>query len=132
DANHGVAADDTVSNVTAGDGAHTFNFESVAHFGAALIRLGDNGVEQAFHGFLNFVGDLVNDVVGADVHVFLVGKIRGFAVWPHAEGDDDGAGSRSENDIALFHGTNTGTDNFQFDLVGGKSRQHFAEHFDGT
>src|ERR1700749_2826586 len=103
DANHRIATNDAVGNVAAGDGTHAFDFEGVAHFGSALIRLGDDGVKQAFHGLLNFVGDLVNDVVGADVHVFLVGEVGGFAVWPHAEGDDDGAGSGREHHVALFY-----------------------------
>ena len=50
----------------------------------ALFRL-----EHAFQGRLQVVGDLVDDVVAADLHALLLGQRAGLFVGHDVEADDD-------------------------------------------
>src|SRR5208282_4973684 len=96
-----VALHDAVQDVTACNGSGALDAEGVAHFGAAQIGFLDHRLEQPFHRLLNFVGNFVNDVVGADVHLFLLRKVRRFAIRAHAEGDDDRSGRAGEEHVVL-------------------------------
>ena len=60
-ANLPVAFEHAIHDVAAGDGAGALDAEGVANFGAAQVGFGDDGLEQAFHGLFNFVGNFVND-----------------------------------------------------------------------
>ena len=46
-------------------------------------------LEQAGHGLLDLVDDLVDDRVEADVDLLAFGEVRGVALGPHVEADDD-------------------------------------------
>src|SRR5205814_1758656 len=130
DANLCVAFENAIDHVAAGNGACALDAESVANFGAAKVRLLENRLEQALHGFFNFVGNFVNDVVGANIHTFLLGEVGGFALGANTERDDDRTGGGSQEHVIFTDRAHTGADDFQFHLIGGKFGKHFAEHFD--
>src|SRR5271168_4530978 len=132
DADLRVALEDAVDHVAAGDRAGALDAERVADFGAAQIGFGDHGLEQAFHGFLQFVGNFVDDGVRADIDVFLLGKVGSFAIRTNAESNDDRAGSGGEEHVVFGDGADAGTDDFQLHLICRKFGQHFTENFDGA
>src|SRR5271154_4356391 len=132
DADLRVALEDAVDDVAARDRAGALDAEGVADFGAAQIGFRDHRFEEAFHGLLKFIGDFVDDGVGANVHMFLLREVRGFAIGADAEGDDDGAGSRREEHVVFRDRADAGTDDFQLHLICRKFGQHFTENFDGA
>src|SRR3984893_866250 len=132
DAHFGIALDDAVENVTAGDRADALDAESVAHFGAAEMRFLEDGLEQAGHGLFDLVGDFVNDRVQADVDVFALSQIRSFAIGAHVEGENDGTRSGSEQDVGFGDGADAGVDDLQLHLIGGLLGKQLAENFDGA
>src|ERR1700730_9836505 len=132
DAHFGIALDDAVENVTAGDRADALDAESIAHFGAAEMRFLEDGLEQAGHGLFDLVGDFVNDRVQADVDVFALSQIRSFAIGAHVEGENDGARSGSEQDVGFGDGADAGVNDLQLHLIGGLLGEQLAENFDGA
>src|ERR1700681_650141 len=90
-ANLPVAFEHAIHDIAAGDGAGALDAEGVANFGAAQVGFGNDGLEQAFHGLFNFVGDFVNDGVGANVDMLLLREIRRFAIRANSESNHDGS-----------------------------------------
>src|SRR5437879_9304397 len=131
-AHFGIALHDAIEDITAGDHSDSLDAEGIAHFGAAEMRFLIDRLEQPGHGPLNFVGDFVNDRMQADVHVFALRQVGGFAIGAHIEGEDDGARGGSQQDIGLGDGTHAGVNDLQLNLLGGLLGEQFAQDFDGT
>ena len=74
DLDFGVAANHSVLNAAAGDGAYLGNAEDVDDFCAAQVILLERGVEKAHHGQADFILQLVDDRVQADLDAFLAAK----------------------------------------------------------
>src|SRR6266404_7423965 len=84
-----VALQDAIDYVAARNRPRALDAERVAHFRAAKVRFCDHWLEQAFHGFLKFVGNFVDDRVRANVHVLLLRQVQSLAVRPHPERNHD-------------------------------------------
>src|SRR6266849_5763619 len=67
-----VALQDAIGHVAARNRSRALDAERVAHFRPAQVRFRDHRLEQSFHGLLQFVGYFVDNVVRANVHVFLL------------------------------------------------------------
>ena len=63
-----------------------------------LLDLGD---EQPLDGFLDVVRDLINDVVAANLDLFIVGKSLRPVFGGDAEADDNGLRRVGQDDVAL-------------------------------
>src|ERR1700726_518985 len=100
-ANLAVTFEHAIHDIAAGDGAGALDAESVANFGAAQVGFGTDRFEQACHGFLNFVGNFVNDGVSANVDMLLLREIRGFAIRANPEGNDNGSRRRGQQHIVF-------------------------------
>src|SRR6478672_5478341 len=87
-ANIGIALDDAVQHIAAGDGACLGYAERIANFRAALVGFLDDGLKQAQHGFLDLVLQLVNDRVQADIDFFHVRQLLRFALRTDIEADN--------------------------------------------
>ena len=96
EAHLGATSDDTIGDHTTGDGADAGNPEDLAHFGFA----GDNffvlRLEKTEHGILDVFEKLVDDLVVADLDLFLVGQLTSLAVGADVEPEDGRIGSRSQ------------------------------------
>src|SRR5713101_1201762 len=126
-----VALQDAIDHVAARNRSRTLDPERVAYFRPAQVSLRDHWHEQAFHGFLKLVRNFVNDVVRADVHMFLLRKVQRLAVRSHAKRNHNRPGCGSQQHVIFRDRAHARTDDFQLHLVGRKLRQHFAEHFHG-
>src|SRR5262249_33918718 len=86
--NIGVALDDAIEHIASGHGADLGYAEGLAYFSAALIGFLDDRLEQASHGFLDLVLQLVNNRVQADVDFLHLRQLLRLAFRTHAEADD--------------------------------------------
>src|SRR5712692_8544731 len=129
DAHLRIALEHSVLHIASRNHSGALDAERVAHLGPAQIMLLNDRLEQPFHGFLKFVGYLVDDRVRADIHFFLLRQVGRLAVRPDTKGNDDGAGRRREEHVVFGDGADTGADDFQLDLVRRELRQQFAQHF---
>src|SRR6202045_5278251 len=100
-ANLPVAFEHAIHDVATSHSPGAFDAEGVANFGAAQVGFGDDRFEQAFHGLFNFVGNFVNDGVGANVDMLLLREIRGLAIRANSEGNHDCTGGRSEQHVVF-------------------------------
>ena len=60
---------------------------------------------------------LVDDLVGPDLDVFLLGQLAGLAVGTDVEADDRGVGGRRQLDVVLGDATDGPVDEGELDLV---------------
>src|SRR5690242_4656109 len=132
DAHFGIALDDAIEYVTAGNHADALDTEGIADFGAAQMSFLIDGLEQAGHGLFDFVGDFVNDRVHANIDVFALRQIGSLAVRPHVKGENDGAGGGSEQNVGFGDGADAGVDDLELHLIGGLLGEQFAQNFDGA
>ena len=112
-----VAVHLAVGDVAAGDGAHLGDLEGVAHLGRAQPHLADGRLEQALHGLLHVLDRVVDDGVEADLHLVALGGVRGLALRPHVEADDDRVGGGGQEHVAFADGARAGADDAQLDLL---------------
>ena len=66
------------------------DLENLAHFRLTLDRFLLSGVQQANHGGFDFFGDLVDDIVEADINAFFVSQFFSLLFGLGIKGDDDG------------------------------------------
>src|SRR5437660_32447 len=59
------------------------------------------GGQQALQGGADVVEELVDDLVGPDVHTLPLAELAGAGVRTHAEADHDGVGGLGQRDVAL-------------------------------
>src|SRR5579871_5769635 len=90
DADVGVAGDLAVGDVTAGDHDAAGRLEPLAHLGLTQRDLLEDRGEQPLHRALDRLGQLVDDVVGANVDMLAFGGGLGRLVRPDVESDHDG------------------------------------------
>src|SRR5208337_318993 len=100
----GIALDHAVGDVTAGHGTHFRNAEGIAHLSASKVGLFDDRFEQSGHGALDFILQLVNDRVQADVNLFLLRQFLRFALRPHIESDNHGIRRRGQQHVGFRNG----------------------------
>src|SRR5581483_7075408 len=101
DAHVGVPAHDAVRDHAAGDRAETRDLEQRANLGLAdrLLRL--DGGELADERLLDVVGELVDDVVRADLDALARRELARLRVRTYVEPDDERVGRRREHDVVL-------------------------------
>src|SRR5271165_5512821 len=128
-ANLGIALYDTIGHVAACNRAHLGNAEGVAHLGTPQIGFFDNRFEQASHGLLDFILQLVNDGVQADVHLLLLRQFLRFAFRSHIEADDDGVRRRGQQHVGFGNGAHSAQQDLDFHLVVGEFGQQVAQDF---
>ena len=78
----------------------------------------EDRIEQAGHGFLHLVDQLVNDRVKLDLHAFVLGLVGHAAVDAGVEAQNDRVRSRGQRHVRLGDGADGAVDDFQRDLVG--------------
>ena len=117
-------------HVAAGHRADFGHAERVAHFGAAQISLLDGGLQQAGHGFLNLILQLVNDGVQPDIHLLHFRQLLRLAFRTHAEADDDGVRCRGQQYVGLSNGAYAGVQDFDLHFCRGQLGQRISQHFD--
>src|ERR1043166_5779758 len=83
------ARDRSLGAHAAGNRADLRHLEHLAHFGGADAHLLERRLQEAFHAFLYFLGDLVNARVQADVDLLAFGRVGGGVGGPPVETDDD-------------------------------------------
>src|SRR5205807_3121876 len=81
----GIALDLPIQDIATGNYADLRHFEGVAYFSPAQVGFLIDGIEQAGHGFLDFVLKLVNDGMQADVHFFLLRQLLRLALRTNIE-----------------------------------------------
>src|SRR6516164_6072333 len=86
----GIALDKAIDHVAASDRAHLGDAEGLADRGASLVGLLEDRFQQARHGALHFILQLVDDGVQANVHLLLFGQLLRLTFRAHVEPDDDG------------------------------------------
>jgi hypothetical protein len=77
------------------------DLEDLAHLGVAQDLLAQLGREQALGGLLEVVGDVVDDLVRADLDALLLGERAGLARRDDVEPDDDRLGRLGQDHVAL-------------------------------
>src|ERR1019366_8925658 len=85
----GIALDGTIHHLAAGDGADLRDTEGILDFRPSQVGLLDDGIQQAGHGALHFILQLVNDGVQPDVHLLLLSQFLRLAFGADVEADDD-------------------------------------------
>src|SRR6187397_2970286 len=70
-----AAGDDTRAHAATGDEADARDAEDLAHLGLARDDLFELRCEHADHGALDVLEELVDDLVGADVHALGIGEL---------------------------------------------------------
>ena len=130
EAHLGVAGDGAVEHVAAGDGADAGHPEDLADLGVAGDDLFELGLEQAEHGVLDVLEHLVDDLVGADLDVLLVGHLAGLAIGAHVEADDGGVGRGGQLDVVLGDAADAAAHEGQLDLVALELAQALGERLE--
>ena len=98
------ALEHAIYDVASRHSACAFDTEGIAHFRAAQIRFLDDRFEQALHGLLNLIRNFINDIMRANVDVFLLRQFSGLAVRPHSKRNDDCPGSGGQQNVVLGDG----------------------------
>src|SRR5581483_10535858 len=130
--NFAVACDGTVLNDASGDIADFGDTESFADFGFTAVDFLVHRLQQARHGALNFVGQVVDNGVQPDIDLFLLGERGGVSFRTHVEPDDDGVGSGCQQYVGFVDGPYAGVQHANLDLVVREFLKRVGEHFGGT
>ena len=83
-----IALDGALGDVAAGDGADAADLERLADHGPAQVDDLLARLELAFQGGADVVGQVVDDVVLADLDALLLGQGAGAVVGHDVEADD--------------------------------------------
>ena len=126
-ADFGVALDQAIAHAATGHRSNFRDAENFEHLGAALVGFLESRLEQAAHGALDLILQLVNDRVQADIDFFLLGNFLRLALRPHVEADDDRIRRRSQKNIGLRDGPHARSQQFQSHFVVRELRQQIAE-----
>ncbi len=97
----GRAGDLAVGHATAGDDQLATRLEDLHDLGVAVHLLLVDRLQQTLEGGLDVLDELVDDIVGADVHAFDLRHPLGGAVHLDVEGDDDRLRRRRQVDVGL-------------------------------
>src|SRR5215472_8906501 len=117
-ANVGIAFDDAVQDITSGHGSHLGDAESLAYFGAALIGLLDDRLEQSSHRFFDLVLEFVDDRVQADIDLLHLRQFLRLALGTNVEADDHCVRRRGQQHIVLGNRADSGVQDLDLNLLG--------------
>ena len=92
----------------AGGLAHTTRPEYGANGGRSLHHVLVGGFEDALEGLLHVFDNLVDDVVGADLHGFPLGGGLGAGLRAYVEGQNNGVGGAGQQYVALVDAAGAG------------------------
>src|SRR6056297_1443407 len=126
-----TAGDHTGSHVATGDRADLRHTEDLAHLGFTGDLLFELGLEHADDGLLDVLEELVDDLVGTNLHFFLLGELSGLAVGTHVEADDRRVRGVRQGDVVLGDPTDRSMDEADVDLVAFESSQRLGDSFEG-
>ncbi len=101
EADLGAARDDALAHEAPGDRADARDAEDLADLGLAGDDLLEDRREQAEHRGLDLLDQLVDDLVGADLHALGLGELAAAPVRAHVEPDDRRVGGLGELDVVL-------------------------------
>ncbi len=71
------------SHITAGNHQILAEFEDLANFGCAGLYFLTQRLNQTLNGLFQIIGNLIDDAVGANVHVFRFSNLLGLYVGPN-------------------------------------------------
>ena len=106
--------------------------EHVLDLGVADDALARLGVEQAGHGFLHLVDELVDDGEELDLHALALGGGGGGALDLDVEADDDGIRRAGEQDVRLRDGADGGMDDIEIDFLALDLAEGVKQRFHGA
>src|SRR5690348_9108389 len=117
-----ATADLALHDATAGDDAGARDLDRGDHLDAALPDLTIRGLAQALGRALHVFGELVDDVVVADLDLGLLGSRRVGRRRLQVEDHDDGAGHAGQQKVGVAHGAHALADDLDrhdrvFDLL---------------
>ena len=92
------------------------------------LLVGDG--EQARHGLLDFIGDIVNDGVQPDVHLLKLRQFRSFALRADVEPHDDRVRGRRQQHVGFRDGADSGVNDLHFHFFGAEFRKCVVQDFD--
>src|SRR3984893_1217291 len=110
------ARDLAVQHPGAGDDAQLRDLDRREDFSAAFPDLDEGWLVEALDGAFDVVGDVVDDVVTANVDLLPLAGLLGERVSLDVEGDDERVGDRGQQNVRLGHGTDTLEDDLDLHL----------------
>src|SRR3990172_8768364 len=120
----GAASDDPpVGDVRARDDLALANLDDLADLGPTLDDLDLLRLEEPGEGLLDVVGELVDDVVEADVDLLGLGRPPGRVADPGVEADDDRVRGRGQKDVVVGDLAGALVEDVDLDLVRGQLAQ---------
>src|SRR3954471_4684850 len=122
------ALDDAVGDHAAGDGAELRRLEDLPHLGRAEPHFLERRLEDAGHRLLDLVGHVVDDRVQPHVDLLALGDLRGVAIRPHVEADDDGVRGQRQQHVELVDGADTRMDDADLDALVAELLQRAGQH----
>src|SRR5699024_656802 len=93
-----------VEHIAAADSAHLAHLVELPDFDVRYDGLLELGRQHALHCRLNLVYAVVDDAVGAYLHIRAGGVVPGGRVWPHVEADHQRPAGRRQHHVALVYG----------------------------
>ena len=121
-----AAGDDALAHRAAGDRADLGDSEDRADLGLAGDDLLVDRLEQAEHRGLDLLDELVDDLVGADLHALGLGHLPAAPVGPDVEADDRGVGRARELHVVLGDAAHPAVHQHQLDVVALELAQRLA------
>ena len=119
----GAALHLALGDAAARDLADLGDVEHLQDARIAQEDLADHRSQQARHGGLNVVHEIVDDVVVADLDARLVRGRLGLHVGAHVEAQHDGLGRACEHDVGLGDAADARVHHARLDLVGAELAQ---------
>src|SRR5262249_50248015 len=110
----GLALDHAIEHVAAGNRSGLGHAEGLAHLGPAQVGFLDDRLEQAGHGFLDLVLQLINDRMQPDIDLLHVRQLLRLALRTNVEADDHRVGSGGQQHVILIDGPYTGVKDLDF------------------
>ncbi len=123
-------ADDPLQHQKSGGLVLLAGREDFLDLGSADDRLDDLGPELARHRLLHPVGQVVDDVVIAELDLVALGRFTGLGVGTDVEADDRSAAGRGEDDVALGDGAHSGVQDPGLDVLGGDPVDRAGDRLD--
>src|SRR5271165_6391134 len=129
-ANLGAAFDDTLGDEAAGHGANLGDLEDLPDDGTTEVDFLDLGNQQSLDGLLDVVGDLVDDIVAADLDILLLGLDDRSVLGGDPEADHDGLRGVCQQDVTIGDAANALQQDADRDLAVLQFLQLFGQGFD--
>src|SRR4051794_24069016 len=128
-----VADDRAAADQRAGDVADLRHPEDLADLRRAELDLLVLGLEHPLESGLDLVDGLVENRVVPDVHPLAVGELRGLALGPDVEAQDDDVVGQRQVDVALGDAADAAVDDPQRDVIADLDlHQRLFERLDGA